>query len=322
MLAGLVQTLADVEGRSPLLVARDLHQAINDVLEFRVVGDLLAQGEMPLRAAPDLAAGAFEAVQAAARSEVARRAHYASGTIPAIVRSFVDGARLATDKGSVILRVRAPATEEPAQATLEGLAVTESFERRAVSRLVNGVRAAKSAAHRDLATVDFDNLEDDVEAGLSANLCDALVKLSGERAGVTADVGIRVRWALTRPAAEPETGVKVERGELNRLDEVAALLKQIAPEPHAAVLGPVTRLSHDPGAPTGVVSIQAEIEGKVRLVRMELDAADYELAQSAHNRDDLELLAEGTLEHAGKSREMSNLTRVEIVRKPLPSDPS
>jgi hypothetical protein len=52
-----------------------------------------------------------------------------------------------------------------------------------VGRLIGGVRAAKTAAHLDLADRhrDVDLLDDEIGDGLSANLCEALIKLAGEK---------------------------------------------------------------------------------------------------------------------------------------------
>jgi hypothetical protein len=72
MLVAVLQTLAEIEDRSPLLIARDLREAGSDLIEFRLTAEPLRVGEMPLRAAPELTGGAYGALQAAARAELAR----------------------------------------------------------------------------------------------------------------------------------------------------------------------------------------------------------------------------------------------------------
>lgn len=312
MLVSVLNTLADIEGRNSVLIARDLREAGSDLLEFGVVADPLSFGEMPLRAAPELTGGAYGVLQAAARSEVARRPHYAQGTLPTPVRAFLDSATLAgTDSGSVILRVRPPIPAEPPQPSIAGLTPL-SFERRVTQRLVEGVRAAKTAAHRDPALGDVDALDDDIEDGLSANLCEALLELAGTRSGLDARVTLRVRWALTRPADEPSTIVDVDRGELSQLTHVAAVLKKIDPRPNTTVIGPITRLQREAGDEIGAIWLQADVDGTVRTVRLVLERSDYERAMNAHSHD-LEARALGTLERAGRIRELTDLTVFEIV---------
>jgi muconolactone delta-isomerase len=228
MFSAMLEVLAEVEDRDPAAIARDVSNAAFDLLEFRLIAESLRDGEMPLRAAPELTGGAYDAVMAAARSEVARRPHFAQGTLPTSVRTFVDSAVLAgTARGSVILRVKPQVPQEANPPRLEGLAEPDPFERRAVSRLLHGVQAAKYAAHSDFAAADDSALDEAVEAGLSANLCDALLKLAGTKTGVDAIVGIRVRWALTRPIRPTDRvadEVQIERAELGQLDFIAERL--------------------------------------------------------------------------------------------------
>jgi hypothetical protein len=313
MLVSVLETLADIEHRSPVKVARDLRDANNDLLEFRVVSSEIEHGEIPLRAAPELTQGAFEAIQAAARSAVAPRPHYAAGTLPAVVRRFVDDAKLAgTEKGSVVLVIRAPMTPVVQQESIEGLEEPSPFERRVVDRLVHGVRAAKAAAHRDLAAADPDSFDEDIGDGLSANLCEALSKLAGEASGLEGRLDLRVRWALTRPSDERSTTVEVERGELGRLDEIATVLKQIQPIPNTTVRGPVVRLARQPGEPEGTIDIQADIDGRTKVVRMHLERSDYDLAWTAQSTE-RELEATGILERAGQIRELTHVTWLQVV---------
>lgn len=314
MFVSVLRTLSDIEDRHPLLIARDLREAGSDLFEFRIIADPLRHGEMPLRAAPELTRGAYDALQAAARAEVARRPHYAQGALPTPVRAFMDSATLAgTDAGSVILRVRPPMPVEPPQPTLQGVATAAPFERRVAERLLGGMRAAKTAAHRDFAaTAALDALDEDIEDGLSANLCIALLELAGTKSGLDARIAVRVRWALTRPAEEPATVVEVERGELSRLEDVAHVLTQMDPMPGTTVTGNATRFQRQPGDETGSVWMQADIEGRVRTVRLQLDRSDYDRAWTAHAQD-LEIRATGTLERAGRIRELSNPTALEVI---------
>lgn len=313
MLASALQTLSEVEQRSPDAVARDLREAAYDLVEFRLIADSLSNGEIPLNAAPELTKGALEAIQAAARAEIAPRAHYASGRLPTEVESFVSGAVLAgTERGSVILRVRGPATKPPRAPEIEGLSRFESFARRATRRLIAAVEAARTATHRDPATLDADILDQDVDEGLSSNLCDALYHLSGAKSGLHARIDLRVRWSLTEPVGPPSSEVMVDRSEVAELDRVAQILKAIKPIPHATVRGPVIQIRHEPGGPEGAVLINAEVENKVRTVRMYLDQADWKVAAQAHIQE-REVRATGTLERAGTMRELTKPTGIGIV---------
>jgi hypothetical protein len=313
MLRTVLLTLAEIEERDPIAVALDLDSAANDTLEFRIVGAAFQRGEIPLPSAPDLTSGALEAMQSAARAEVSRRPYYGQGQIPAPVRSFLDHAKLiGTKKGSVILRVRPPAPPVVPQESFEGLSKMPSYERRVIRRLVEGIRAAKTAAHRDPAALTVDALDEDVDEGLSANLCQALSKLSGGETNAGESLSIRVRWSLAEPTDDPSTEVTVDRQELHRLVEVAEILRGIEPQPDATITGPVTQLKRDQGESEGRISLAAEIDGKVRTVHIAVSIEDYEKAAKAHLADK-EVEAIGTLERAGRSRELTSLQSLESL---------
>jgi hypothetical protein len=310
MLLTVVRTLGEVEQRDPELVARDLESAANDIVEFRVRGDDYAEGEIPLFSAPDMAGGVLESLQAAARAEVSRRPFYGQGQLPAQVRAFLDDAKLGTAKGSVILRVRPPAPPWEPQESLEGLPRPDTYERRVIRRLVDGVRAAKAVAHSDPTGLDLEALDESVDQGLSANLCRGLSKVGGGGSDPQTSVEVRVRWSLLEPTEEPATLVELDSTELQRFDAVAQVLRGVEPRPNYTVVGPVTQLKRIPGNSDGRITIEAEVDLEVRPVNIEVGSEDYELAAKAHLADS-EISATGLLEHAGRSRELTHVTAFE-----------
>lgn len=317
MFVAVLSVLAEVERREPGVIARDLREAAYDLVEFRLVAAALSAGEMPLHAAPELTRGALEAFQAAARAEISPRPHYAQGQLPAEAKSFVNDAVMARpEPGSVILRIRAPLAPELSQTQIAGLSANEmsgveGFDRRVLKRLVEGVRAAKVAVHRDPTTFD-DEVDEDIEEGLSANLCDALVKLSGAKSDIKAKIELRVRWALTQPSSFLDAEVLVERGEIGQLPRIAKALKQIQPLPGATVQGPVVQVRHLPGDEAAIVVINAFVQGRERQVRMELHAPDWRTAAEAQIAE-AEIRATGTLERAGTTRELTSPTAIKRV---------
>jgi hypothetical protein len=312
MLLTVVRTLGEVEQRDPELVARDLDSAANDIVEFRVRGDEFAEGEIPLFSAPEMAGGVLESLQAAARAEVSRRPFYRQGQLPAQVRSFLDDAKLGTAKGSVILRVRPPAPADEPQEAFEGLRRPDTYERRVIRRLVEGVKAAKAAAHTDPVGLDIEALDESVEQGLSANLCHGLLRVGARGEDPQTTVEVRVRWSLLEPADEATTSVEIDNGELQRFEAVARILQGVEPRPNYTAVGPVTQLKKNPGDSDGRITIEAEVDLKVRSVNIEVGAEDYELAVKAHLAES-EISATGLLEHAGRSRELTHLTAFETT---------
>lgn len=319
MLSTVLSVLEEIEQRPSGLIVGDLRDADSDIVMFRVVAPQLSDGDIPLQAAPEMLQGARDAIASAGRAEIQRRAFFGGGQMPSTVKTFVDRARVApSEKGSVILKIRSK-VEAGALAQTSFVSEAERppsdvpFERRALWRLLWGVRAAKTAVHRDLASLGLpDVLDDDIEAGLNANLCDALTQLAGDASELEARVSVGVRWSLFVPSDEPETRVDIGRGELDALADVAATLRSITPLRDITVRGYVRSLDREPGHQDGWVRIVADIEGRSSVVRVHLEESDYRTAIHAHDGNH-ELEFVGTLEKAGKMWEVTAPQSVALI---------
>jgi len=319
MLFTALRVVEEVEQRPVSAIARDLRDGDSDLVSFRVVAPSLANGNIPLAAAPEMLRGALEAIGSAGRAEITPRASFAGGQAPAQVKAFLDRAVVApAEKGSVILNIRSKVDGSPlAQTSL--LAESERppsevpFERRALWRLLSGVRAAKTAVHRDTASLSQgDALDDDIEAGLTANLCDALISLAGDANELEARLTVGVRWSLFVPSDEPRTTVDVGRSELDALPVVASTLRAIQPLRDRTIQGFVRNLDREPGHQDGTIRLSADVEGRLSVVRLHLAAADYQSAIDAHAQN-VQLEFTGTLEKAGKMWEVTSPRSVVVV---------
>jgi len=322
MLARVVGVLEEVEGRPPERISADLREADSDLVSFRVVAPSVSRGELPLTAAPAMLNGALEAMKAGARAEMGRRAFYSGGQVPVSVQQFLNGARVGpTEAGSVIVTVRSkvePSTPDQAQGALIAEAERPPsevpFGRRALRRLLSGVRAAKTAAHREVTELDAsDAFDDEIEDGLSANLCEALTDLAtkDDAGELDAQVTVGVRWALFHPSDEPRTMLEMTTPELKTMSDIATRLRNIGPIPDQRLSGHVRELNREPGERDGTVRVSADIEGRLAVVKLSLAAPDYDIALRAHG-ENREIEFTGTLEKAGKIWEILAPTAISI----------
>lgn len=318
MFATVLQVLEETELRPGNTIVRELQYGDSDLLMFRLVAPELTEGNIPLQAAPEMIRGALEALTSAGRSEVQRRPYYQGGPLPSIVNSFVEAAHLVpAEKGSVILMIQSKIDADALRQTsllreMDRPSNDVPFARRALWRLLEAVGAAKSAAHRDLASLTGpDALDDDIERGLNANLCDALTHLSGFDSGFGAQVTVTVRWSLFVPSDEPVSTVKVERPELDALGTVADTLRSIRPLPDRHVFGFVRSLDREPGDQEGTVRLITDLDGRAAMVKLHLAANDYRTALQAHEANK-ELEFFGTLEKAGRTWEVTDPQNVSV----------
>jgi len=288
----LLDVVAVAEDRSELDVLHDISSISMDVHTVRTFPPDTSPGMIGL----DDGVQAFESV----RSLVIAAAYSVSTERPRAVQParksaevlrFLREVRIGPpSEGSFLLSARTPvpprlSATQPTlfeEAQIDAVEPSEPFERRVSLRLYDAVRAAHGAANDALAGPNgLDGFTDSVPAGVSANLCEALVGLGGE-AGHPFELSLRL--APSRPLQgrrfEP---VRFRRDHLPVLASAAQELRERVPEEGAVVAGNVVRL-HREGAGGGEISIAGTVEGDDRLRRvwMNLGDDDYVAATRAH----------------------------------------
>jgi hypothetical protein len=142
---------------------------------------------------------------------------------------------------------------------------------------------------------DFANLGED---GISANLCEALFRMSGE---TTKRYEVDFGWALGRPS-EPTAPLRFTEPTLEALEEAARRLRTISPEEDVSITGTVVRLHRETLLQAGEVTIVGIVDldnsNQLRRVWAELDTPEYERALQAHNEGQVVTLR-GDLERIG-----------------------
>src|SRR5207248_388396 len=148
---------------------------------------------------------------------------------------------------------------------------------------------AKEATRVFVETGRIETFEESVAAGVSANLCDALVAI-----GQDATITVAIAWSRVRPPAVQPGPVTIDRSEIPTLATASEYLKRLAPEPDFQLIGWVIDLHRKTSEETGDVTIYGRTEAGFRNVRVALGPNDYDVAISAH-RDKRVVSCLGTL---------------------------
>ena len=288
VVATLIDTFASVADQDELTVYRSLVTADRDVVRVRA-GESAASG-VTLNAAVDLIGGVRDMLFWAACSlREPRPVYREDGNREAV--DLLSRLRLGqTDQAGGVVTVLTPVVPAP----LPGL-VTDaddrnaSVERRMTRHLVEAVTAVREVAERAAAGDAGTLLGEAVADGVSANLCETLVRLI--EPFPTLDVG--VSWARTRPLAAPATIVRFGRTDAALVREAARSLRDLAPRPDVSLCGFV-RLTPEDAGDKGTISLLAKIDGQRRLVSAVLERPDYRRALQAH-RDRTRVVLSGDL---------------------------
>ncbi|MFD5817978.1 hypothetical protein [Streptomyces sp. NPDC127038] len=320
--ADILETLAVVEARRPADIIREMQLPPVDWQFLRLVPPG-PSGTAPLLDLVSALTGLKDLHTAAASSALTPQA-VQPGQKPQVVKDHVAAVRLdQTRVGSYVIAAHTPLPDsllgghegEAGQGSLfndadlirHGPSPSEPFARRVSRMLFAGVTCARFVAEQTLGEDSVSHFEHLDSAGLSANLCEALVKIAGEeRRGFS----LAFAWSSERPMEQPSPPVAIGRRHVQALEAVAKDLRQrLGREAGAVLHGVVTRLNRDVAPPEATVygDIVREDFQRQRSVRVELRPEDIDKAADAWRRG-LEVAVKGDLEPRGTGVRMRRLT--------------
>ncbi len=304
--AALIETFAQVAREDTLTVYRSLVTADRDVIRVRAAGS--GDGSLGLNDGANVVAGARDMVLSAACSLHDPRPVYRAGAN----REATELLRLMrlgqTDQGSFVVTVLTPVMPPLMPALLEDPDDRNApIARRMTRRLVEALTAAHSAVER-AGSGDDGAFGDTVASGVSANLCEALVRIIEPFPALD----IKVSWARTRPTTTSGT-VRFGQSDAALLREAARLLRERAPKPDMRLHGFVRILERGEKEVDGTIRLRTEIDGQRQSVTAVLEQADYECAVQAHG-DRVPVVLLGDLERAGQRWKLLNARIEDVLR--------
>ena len=287
--AELLRTLSVVEDRSELDLLRDLHAARFDIQYIRT-HFTSPPGTAPLREAADAFAAAQAMLSASTASLEEPRLVLPSrrpSRTSELMQKVLAGP---TREGSYIISIWVPVpprlTQDEDQVLFDD--PSEPFEREATKHLNFALTAAREATSEAL--YGDEGLESFVarrDSGISANLCEALVKLSGED---EAGFDVRFAWSLDRPVLDLDRRIFFSQESIPVLEEAARELRARMPQEDVRLRGNVVRLHREGQLGRGEVTIAGLVvddpQEKLQHVSLDLAESDYQLAIEAHQRFD------------------------------------
>ena len=277
----LVNVLSEFENRAFFDIADDLNNYHADIVKIRVVHDDVEGGSIPLNDGVLLFEKAKELMVSVVKSTFDKRKYFVGGKITEEVAEYINNIRLGqTEHGSYIVNVVAPIERyEEVQQDHARISVM-----RAVSdTLAMSLTAINEAIQEFKGTQRNDSFDDAVQKGVSANLCDALIGLSGE--AKNRDVKITISMSKAEPILENahfehsfySSNVPYLQKASDYYKEKYVLLDQ-------KVSGLVIKLSHEEDEDYGVVTIEALVGDIEKNVSIQLPTIEYWEAHSAHKK--------------------------------------
>ncbi|MDE0170133.1 MAG: hypothetical protein OXS29_11535 [bacterium] len=312
VVASLIKMFATVARQDEVTVYRLLATADRDVV--RVQAGESEDGSIGLNHGVDLIGGARDLLLAAACSLGQPKAVYRAGA-NRDAADLLEQIRLGqTDQGSFVVTLLTPVIPPPMSRLFSVPDDQDApIERRLTLRLMEALAAARHAAEQTAAG-DEGAFAEALESGVSANLCEALVRIIEP----FPRLDINVLWARTRRVKAPRPVVRFGRADAPLLQEAARSLRERAPRPDVRLIGYVRRLTRGEAEEDGTIRLATKsIDGKAQSVTALLERQDYEHVVQAHS-DRVPVLLKGDLERMGQRWRLLSPHLEEVLRDDEP----
>ncbi|MFC8099117.1 hypothetical protein [Streptomyces sp. NPDC057363] len=311
-IADILETLALVEERRPADIIREMRLPPSDWQFLRLVPPG-PSGTAPLLDLVSALSGLRELHTAAASSALTPQ-RVQPGQKPQAVKDHVAAVRLdQTRVGSYVVAAHTPLPPPPkpvwpslfdddAFSDGPGSRRPEPFPRRVSRTLFAGVTCAHAAAEETLRRDSLADFASYADAGLSANLCEALVRIAGEE---RRQFSVAFAWSSDVRMEQASPPVTLAPGHLEALEAGAKDLREKwGREAEAVLHGMVTRLSGQGNREATVYgTLLHEDDARVRSVRVDLRPEDVDKATRAW-RHGLEVAVKGDLTPYGTGLRM------------------
>jgi len=307
--ADAVIAISEFEERSMGDIILAATERFGDVISIRVVHEDVEGGTIPAVDGVALNAEALELLTAASMSYLTKRQYHQRPTAP--TTAFLDTLRLGqTTKGSYVVNLFVLLPELPDdQPALKDVPMTNNV----ITNLSSGLKALSHAISSKRTKKDERKaLDDAVSKGVSANMCEALVGLSGRDHRRAVEISI----TPLRPGMKSPKPVKFSFGtdKVERLAKASEYYRRSYTAKNKTIQGYIKRLDRAHGEERGIIQVAATVENSEKLVEIDLGPSDYKRAIQAH-ASDTEVRCSGDVLIKARSAHLLNPSKFRVVHE-------
>jgi len=304
VLPNILESLSYLYDKSESDISKEIAASYRDLLEFRIKADFSNEGQLPLDYASECIDGIKELILYAACAEQFKQP--VCFRITNNAKNLLNSFRLSqTEVGSFVINIDIQVADEEEQYTLNGIEVDSGIEHMVVERIGQAIKQI------DVITKDyklFSEIIDDAYAtGVTANMCDALMKLKPD--ALDAEIETKIRYATACGKKETDV-IKIKNHHFYIMNEISRYYKSQDSQVTTSVEGYITSLNKkriDIVHADRVIRAVVDLNGVMRSVIAELCEADYRIACDAH-RDGEKIFISGILD---TSKRIYRFLRVE-----------
>lgn len=313
VLRDVIKMLSKVEKRTEVEIIKDINATFVDRIEFRIISDISEDGKLPIDYAAECIEGLKDLVLYALCAEQSaqpvcyRASDYA--------KSYLNNFKLAqTEKGSFILNIDIQVVDEKnEQAVLTGFDVPVPLEHKVIERIGTAISQVDAVVKNERQLTE--TAASAFEAGITANMCDALMKMRPLSDDDQILTTIRYASALTNQTGKTEC-IDMRANHFLVIDELAKIYRDKIAVQDATLVGIVRSLSkrHDSDGEMKTIRLYTTFEGCARTVTIDLSDDQYRIACDAH-RDGLEVEVSGELDTSERYWTMTQIRHFALANR-------
>ncbi|MDP2025628.1 hypothetical protein [Sulfuriferula sp.] len=281
-LVDAVLAIAAYENRTPVEVVNATAGHFADYIRVRVFHRDVEAGTIPLNDGVMLNSRARDLMASAALSTMSKR-RYFSGARPPEAQDYINSLRLGqTEIGSYIVTVIAPVT--PVQSNQDVIPLTP-LARVVTANLASGLEALSRAVEKFAQAEDLTVFDEAVSFGASSNMCDALLGLSGEQR--TRGFEISIAPSTSEKFCNEAKTFVFDAEKVAYIVAASEYYKDNYVLTGRTISGFVKRLDRPRADEDGTITIEALLGEVEKNITVELGAADYLEAVTAHRAKEI-----------------------------------
>ena len=314
ILPEVIEALSEIYGKSSFEIIKEITASYYDLLQFRIKSKISDEGELPLGYASNCIQGLKDLILYSACAEGHPEAVCLRATNNA--KEVLDNFRLAqTEVGSFIINIDIKVVdEENEQFSLPGIQPNYPIEHKIVKRIGKAIQQIDDIT-KEQSKMD-EILVNAYKSGVTANICDALLKLKPESTDAEIETTIRYASSLSQKVNDIEV-VNIRGSHFYVIDEISKRYRDRDKNQQAVIKGIIKSLNRkkiDEVHQERNISVISLIDGQYRVIKGELDEESYRKACDAF-RDEYEIEISGILDMSSKNWSMKHIDNFKVLHK-------
>lgn len=281
-LALALQRLTEYENISPNLMLSKIMNQHNDLISIRVVGKSVQDGTIPLNDGVKLFEKTQNLISAIALSAKKKKSFFRNRSKDKDILAFMDQIRLGqTQVGSYIVNLCYPVENIEVKEQNEIIEAI-SFSRSVTHNLLNSLNKLKEKTKNyDQNPTVFASL---IPEGVSHNLCDAIVGLSGTQKQRTVEISLQA-GQIRDDSITSDFKIAFTPAEIDVVEAASKYYQGEYALPHYEVTGKIVELHSRNLSEGGYINVPCKIDNKTVKIRVDLTPEQYQTATEAHKTE-------------------------------------